>query len=185
MLGNLWVVLSHSDIRDGNLMLREYRETIPITPSRLTQAWITMIGLDSTSTNNSSYVRGPSRFGWSWNTKQCLYVVPAHDASIVDTLMLWECCGTISTPLSRLTHAWVTMVCLASTSTNYSPPVSGLKDPRFGLFWIAGQSMSGDRTRWGRGRCCDTMRVLWGCYHTSGKATTGMCSNGWHCLYLN
>ena len=59
------MILVHSDAMECVVMLRECCETVFISMLRLAQAWVTMAGLDSTSTKHPSCVIGPLRWGWA------------------------------------------------------------------------------------------------------------------------
>ena len=72
MLGNLWAVLTHSDGMEGDVVLCECCESVPLSPSRLPLAWVTMPGLASASMNHFPFISEPLRFGWLRNADQYL-----------------------------------------------------------------------------------------------------------------
>ena len=139
---------------------------------------ITLVGLDSTSTNHCSYTSGPSDLAGPEMLVN-LWVVLEYVDFVGGDVMLWECCETVHVPPVWLTRAWLIMVGLNWTSTNN---YSYVGDPlrRFGWSWNAGQSLSGFSTWQLHGKCCDAMRVLWDCFHASNfnMANTGMGNNG-------
>ena len=136
MITNFRVVLVHGDIVKGAIMIWECCETVHIIPQTSpTLAFVKMAGLSSTSTNHSSSVSGPLRFGLWWNAWQCL--------SGLSTWWCQRCCGAMGelwncSHISRKFNTdMVNMVGFAPhlNYDNHPPSVCG--SLRFGLCWDA------------------------------------------------
>ena len=99
ILDKTWVILAYSDdMMEGILMLREWCENIPITltTSSLRQVWVTMVGLDSTSTHHSLTVNEPSHFSLGLNASQFLGCSNTCWWCCGAIIALWDCWATLS-----------------------------------------------------------------------------------------
>ena len=146
------------------------------------QAWVTMVSLPSASIDHLPPRVDPSDLVWAEMLSNS-WLVLAHTDFTKGTVTVWECCLSVSVPITNLYRVWARMAGLASASIDHSPPQRG--PLRFRLSWNAVQFVSGPSTHWLNQRYCDGLIVLSECSHAYNKPLTALGKN-WHpCFHLN